>query len=457
MISWGRKSEQDSRATNRGRCIAALASTMLCAMVLQGCSGAPTLPKLSSLNPFKEKEIPLAGKRKAVLKETTGSIELASGSGPMQLPPVAVNASWSQPGGAPSNTPGHLALSGGLKTVWRSSAGTGSTSYGRLTASPIMAEGRVYTLDSRGKVSAFSASGGSRSWSTSLRPESEDAEEGYGGGLAFDSGRLIAATGFGTVVALNPKTGKSLWVKKLGIPIRSSPTASGGRVYVVSNEGRTYALSAEDGSEQWVFRGLPQRSSMLSNASPAVSGNQVVVPYASGDLVALDIATGQPMWTDRLSRSRVRRTLATLNDAARPVVSNGVVFAVGNGGRMVATSQKNGERLWSKSISSSQPPLAAGNHVFVVDNTGRLMALQRSDGGVRWALKLPAAKTWSGPVLAGGKLWLVSNKGKLVGVDPQQGRVSSQRSLSDPVYIAPIVAAQRMFVLTDKARLVALN
>jgi hypothetical protein len=60
-------------------------------------------------------------------------------------------------------------------------------------------------------------------------------------------------------------------------------------------------------------------------------------------------------------------------------------------------------------------------------------------------------------VLAGSRLWLVSSKGQLVGVEPTNGKVVSSNDLGYPVFIAPVVAGGRMFVLTDSARLLAFD
>ena len=59
--------------------------------------------------------------------------------------------------------------------------------------------------------------------------------------------------------------------------------------------------------------------------------------------------------------------------------------------------------------------------------------------------------------MAGGTLWLASNKGRLIGVDAATGKVGAQIDLGNPVYIPPVVAQGRMFVLTDNAKLIALN
>ena len=160
---------------------------------------------------------------------------------------------------------------------------------------------------------------------------------------------------------------------------------------------------------------------------------------------------------DSLSRKRGGSSLASLSDPARPVIDRGMVFAVGHSGRMIATAQKSGERIWTKIVHGTQMPWPAGDLVYVVDINGVLMALTRKEGRVRWLTELPEATRWSGPVLAGGRLWVVSAEGVMVSVDAKTGSVMGQRDLGTPVFVAPIVAAGRMYVLTDKANLLAFN
>lgn len=441
---------------------------------LSGCSDSlPSLPKVGDLNPFAEKQTPLPGRRLPVLQlNDKPQQELATAEQPIILPAPVVNDDWSQPGGNASNSPGHLVLNTSLKKSWSADAGAGSSKEGRVTAAPIVYGGRVFTLDAAGQVSAFSASGGSAIWRKSLVPESEanagtgfmssmtfssSARGGFGGGLAADNGRLYAVSGFGRVAALDPATGKPFWEKNLGTPVRAAPTASGDRVYVVSMEGRAYSLSGLDGSELWVVRGLPQNSSLVMTVSPAVDGDLVAVPYPSGDLIALGVGDGQAKWSENLARTRAMSQLAALRDAAMPAISDGIVFAVGHSGRMIATKAATGERLWQINLPGTQRPWVAGDTVYVVDTGGQLMALDKATGNTRWTMNLSGEKVWSGPVLAGGLLWLVSGKGQLVGVDAPTGRVVSQSDVGGEVYIPPVVAQGRMYVMRDDATLVVLN
>jgi outer membrane protein assembly factor BamB len=439
------------------RTVAAVSALVV--LSLSGCSdGMPTVADLTALNPFAEKQVPLPGKRVPVLLSdgATGSIELAAADRPLTLPPPRQNDAWPLPGGAPGNAPGHLALPATIRTAWSADIGQGSSKKGRLTATPVVADNRVFALDAAGQVTALSQTG-SVVWRASLTPEKDDGYKAFGGGLAAEGGRLFVATGHGIVTALDTQGGKKLWEKSVGSPVRSAPTASNGRVFVLTTDGRTVALAGHDGTELWAYRGLPEKASLLLGSSPAVDGEIVVVPYPTGEVVALRASDGQGVWSESLARTRTASSLGSMSDAASPAIDGGTVFAVGHAGRMVATELKNGERVWSTNTPGMNRPYVAGDAVYVVDTGGQLIALGRRDGKALWTTRLSGAKSWSGPVLAGGRLWLTSDTGKLVGVSATSGKVETQLDIGAPIYIAPVVANGRMFVLTDKARLVALN
>lgn len=453
---------------SRMRTPAVLAATCV-ALLAGGCADSlPSLPKFSDINPFAEKQVPLSGKRIPIM-EATGSLgELAPADRPILVPAPVANDSWSQPGGNARNAPGNVALNANVKQVWSADAGTGSSKTGRLMASPIIFDGRVYTIDATARVSAFALAGGSAVWRTSLMPDKEafgfslwggsnNAGGGFGGGVAADNGRIFAATGYGMVAALDAKTGKKLWEKSVEAPVRAAPTATADRVFVITSDGRFVALAASDGNELWTARGLPEQAFLINSASPAVDGDIVVAPFPSGEVVGIRVGTGQTAWNESLTRARSGAADASMSNAARPAIDGGIVFAVGHGGRMVATAARNGERLWNVNVSSTQGPTVVGEAVYVVDTAGQLRALSRRDGRALWTVKLPGSSTWSGPTAAGNALWLVSKEGNLVSADAATGRIVSQQSLGYTVLIPPVVAQGRMIVLTDSARLIALN
>ena len=94
------------------------------------------------------------------------------------------------------------------------------------------------------------------------------------------------------------------------------------------------------------------------------------------------------------------------------------------------------------------------------------MALSRRDGRIRWIQKLERFEDeedrdgpieWSGPVLAGDRLVLVSSLGEAVSLSPYSGEELGRIELPDAVFVPPILANETLFVLTDDARIVALK
>lgn len=404
-------------------------------------------------------DVILPGDREAVISSDQPlQADPETTSNPVVIPAAHTNADWSQPGGTPSNALQHVSLGGKLSRLWRASAGEGSSSQGRLTATPIVVGNRVYVLDTEATVRAFDATSGQALWRAELTPEEEESEEGYGGGLAAANGRIFAAIGFGHVVALDPANGNRIWDKPLDVPIRTAPTAADGRVFVTTVNNEVYSLNQSDGEIAWKFQGVAETAGLLSSTSPAVADGMVVVPYTSGELVAFGALDGNPVWSDSLTKAGALSALANMNDiAGRPVIAGGSVYAVSHAGRMAAISLKDGQRLWGQEISSTQTPWVAGNYLFLVNEQGVLMALTRKEGQIRWIRDLGSGVQWSGPVLAGGRLILVSSAGGVVSVSPETGNVIDSIDLGERIMIAPVVAGNTIYFYTDDADLIAMR
>ena len=159
---------EGSIATNRrggtaARTGLAIVAGVVVAIALAGCSDSlPSMPKIGDLNPFAEKQKPLPGTRIPVVQAAEKIPgDLAAADKPIVLPPPVANDGWTQPGGKASNAPGHLALASAVRPAWSADAGTGSSSAGKLTASPIVYDERIYTLDAAARISTFSLSDGS--------------------------------------------------------------------------------------------------------------------------------------------------------------------------------------------------------------------------------------------------------------------------------------------------------
>ncbi len=413
-----------------------------------------------------DEEVPLAGERIAI-NERNDTMEATGGAEPIVIPQAEVNRSWSQPGGNAANSPGHVATNATLSRLWSASVGAGSSSYGRLTSSPIVIGNILYSIDATARVTATHAGSGKQIWRVSLAPENEEAEGGFGGGITADFGRIVAATGFGDVIGLDPASGRRLWEHSFGLPIRAAPTASDGRVYVITINNEVHSLDIESGEVLWDFRRYSESAGILANTSAAVQGGIVVVPYRSGEILAFDVVSGKPAWGDTLTRTGAQSSLSTINDiAGRPAIADGMVFAVSHSGRIAAIRLKDGTRVWERNVASTQTPWPAGGNIFVVGIDGRVSALGASNGKVKWVTSLPQFQDpvdregpilYSGPVLAGGRLLIVSSTGSLIEITPETGAIIGQTSIGKQFYIPPVIANGSVYLMADDATLIAMR
>ncbi len=413
-----------------------------------------------------QEKIKIKGERVAVLKtDTTPVADVTLSDIPIKLPASVLNSDWTQPGGNASNNLQHLSAKGELNRIWSADIGAGSSSSVRLVATPVIGAGRIYTLDAEATLRAMDAASGSEVWRKDLTPEDQDSDKGFGGGVAFADGKVFVSTGFGFVAALDANSGQEVWRRQGAVPYRMAPVVADGKVYVATQENQLLAINAADGKVAWDHRGIAESAGILRSNSVAVEGDVVVVPYSSGELFALRADNGRVLWSDTLSRGGQLTPLASLSDiAARPVIDRGYIFAISHSGRLVAIEGRTGERVWTVDVGGTQRPWVAGDFVYVVTDDAKVLCVTRKDGKIRWKRQLQAFEneerkrgpvTWSGPVLASDRLILLSSQGEAVALSPFDGKTTAEINISTSAFIAPIVAQDTLYVLSDNAELTA--
>ena len=117
-------------------------------------------------------------------------------------------------------------------------------------------------------------------------------------------------------------------------------------------------------------------------------------------------------------------------------------------------------------IGSTQAPALAGNQLFIAGVDGTLAAIDAASGAVYWAAELPKFRneerqrgriSYSGPLIASGHIVLISSEGEALRFDPQTGEQVGRLDLNQTVFLEPIAVGERIYVLTDEARLVAIR
>lgn len=408
---------------------------------------------------------PLPGERISVLQhETALQPEADADASQIRLPAPSPTPDWPQNGGYANHAMHHVAAAPNLREVWSRDIGAGAGSGDRLTATPIIADGRIFTIDSNTDVTAFDVQTGRELWNVELTPDIED--DGHiSGGIAYEAGRVFVGTGFAEVIAIDAASGQTVWRKSVTGPIRSAPTVRGGRVFTVTLDNKLHALAAHDGSLLWTHTGSAELAMLLGGASPAVDNGVVVVPYTSGELAALKVDNGRQLWMDSLTtRRRTDATAALAHIRANPVIDRGRVFALSHSGLMVSIDLRSGRRIWEKGIGGHESFWVAGDYLFTLTGDEELAALERNTGRILWVTPLPrwddpedrtGVITWTGPLLVSDRLIVASSDGVAIAVSPYSGKILGSEDMPDGVSVPPVVAGQTVYFLADDATLSA--
>jgi len=383
---------------------------------------------------------------------------------PISLPEPVSNSEWTHRNGSSGHRTQHPALAAEPVLFWSANIGSGNGRRHRITADPVIGDGRVFAMDSQSTVTAVSVAG-ARLWSVNLTPGFDDSDGASGGGLAYENGVLYVTTGFGTLNALDAETGAIRWTQRLDGAVVAPPAVAGELVYIVSRDGAAWAIRVGDGRIAWSLPGVPARSGVSGGAGPAVSSRAVIFPLGSGDLAASLPRGGAPLWAASLAGQRSGRAYAGVTDiTGDPVIDGDRVYVGTSSGRLAAIGLRDGERIWTAKEGAMSAVWPEGGSVFVVTDESRLMRLGAPDGRVIWATDLPYFRNERpkrraeiypsfGPILAGGRLRVASADGVLRSFDPETGVLSSRVAIPGGAATNMAVADGVLYVVSDGGQL----
>ena len=317
-----------------------------------------------------------------------------------------------------------------------------------------------------------------------------------GGGIAVASDRFIVASPGGTVLALEPESGREQWRASIGQALSAGPGSDGRWTAVVTRSGELVVL--ESGSVQWR---APLTQRVVT--PPLVAGERVFVLGVDRSVQAFDALDGRRLWTlqrpgDPLTLAQVgvlapwRDTLLvgqgprlTGVDPLRGTVRWEIPMASPRGTNeierladLVGPAARLGNRVcarafqatvscadvsrpassWSRTVGGVQGVELDESFVFAADASDRISAWRAASGELAWTNEKLLYRGLTAPLSVGPAVVFGDVEGQVHFLSRDNGstllRVPTDGS---PVVTRPVAIGTTLLVMTRSGGLHALR
>lgn len=333
--------------------------------------------------------------------------------------------------------------------LWSSSVGKGERKLG-LRQAPAIGDGRVFTANLAGDVSAHATDSGRELWTV-------ETELPLSAGPGLGEGTLVVGSLDGDVIALNPDTGAERWRATVSSEVIARPAIARGIAVVRSNDGRVFGFNITDGSRRWVFdRGLPSLT-LRGNAPPAIDGDSVYIGYDSGEVIALRLDDGSMRWEQRIAEPEGRTELERMVDIDGELVATpGELYAASYKGQVVALDPGSGRQLWNRDLVVYTGLNLVGDRLLVSDRAGTVWALDRRSGAAVWRHDGLAHRWLTTPAVHGDYAVVGDLEGYLHWLRLDNGEIAArERPSKKPIRGTPQVVDGALYVLSTDGKLAA--
>ncbi len=244
---------------------------------------------------------------------------------------------------------------------------------------------------------------------------------------AFDSDHAYVSLSTNQLVALLIKDGTTVW--SVECPMSAAPAAGDGLVFAGS-DGLIEARSKGDGRAQW------RRPIKGKVTSLHWDTGWLLAASDAGPLLAIRAADGEILW---------QRDLGAPLQAA-PAPAGDRVYLPLKDGRVVALSLATGEEIWTHKLSEAAVGiLPVGDRVFVASRDNRLHSLDADDAGTNWKW-LTGADLLGVPVLDEKRVYFVALDNVLRGHGRNNGTMQWKRVLPMRPFTGPLLSGQTLIM-----------
>ena len=331
--------------------------------------------------------------------------------------------------------------------LWEEDIGSGADDFFSRLA-PTVAYDKLFTASREGDVAALNLETGDILWSTDLREERE--EQGFfesnksaqlSGGPIAGINKVFIGSENGKVYALDVETGQLDWQAKVKGEVLAAPAIDAGILAVNTASGVLKAFNANNGEELWKVDQDTPALTLRGISAPAISSGGVFVGTPDGNLTVYIIDNGQQGWSAIVGEPSGSTEFERVIDVdSSPVIFGDRAYSISSRGNLVAVDLRSGQIIWKRQYSSYTDLLVSSNNIYLTDIKGHVYALDRLDGTEKWSQLALTHREVTGPAEIGEYIVVGDFEGYLHWLNSETGEIVSRQNVdSSGIHTTPTV------------------
>ena len=371
------------------------------------------------------------------------------------------NNNWRMPNFNAQNFKGHMYLSGINNNFLKKKIGKNKFSFSKVMSPPVFDENFIILTDNSGTIFNITKYG-KINWKKNIYKKIY--KKMYKNlSLSIYKNAIYVSDNIGFIYSVEINTGKILWIKNHGIPLKSKIKVFDDRIFLVNHDNRIICLESKTGTKIWDVRTVSSFIKTQSFLALAISKKrEVFIINSSGDLVKLSSINGQIYWSLNITPSLFAHDKDFFESSDIAVTDDDIIFSTT--ASLFSYNLNNRNMNWKIDINSTNTPIIDENNVFLVSKNGFFVNIDKVSGKIIWStniLKILKERkrntNVTGFILGSDKIYATTHNGFLIISSAINGKVETFKKVGDSIITDPVINDGSLYILTKNSKLFGFN
>ena len=371
------------------------------------------------------------------------------------------NLSWEMSGLNHQNFLGNIYLSGIDNTFLKKKIGKNKFSMSKIMASPLIYMNNIIFSDNRGTIFNIDQSG-KINWKKNIYKKIYNK---IYKNLTFSIYKkdIYVADNIGFIYAIALDSGKLVWIKNHGIPLKSKIKIFDNQIFLINQDNRLLSFSTKDGSMIWNIRSISSFIKSQNFLSLALTKQgDVIASNSSGELLKINSVNGDVDWSLNTLGSMLAHATDFFKSSDIVIINENIIFSTQSS--IFSYNLNNGYTNWEIDVSAISIPIIDGKNIFFVTENGYFVIINMDTGKIISStniLKILKKKNQftkiTGFIMGSGKIYSVTLNGYLIVSSASSGKVENFKKIGSPITSTPIISNGKLFIYTENSRILAFD